>query len=733
MAVLKIRNLGSVFFAISLIFNLFAIPCVSAHEKDDTREINPEEEAHVKQEVEAITVTAQKREENMQEVPLSISVLSGVQIEDAGIRKTEDFIHHIPNLYMGSPGSHNGSSWLNMRGISGIPADTSTNPAVGFYVDGVYYSGGFSTELVDIDRIEVLRGPQGTLYGRNTEAGVIHIITKKPGDHFEGKAAVTLGNYNTQDYSVSVSGPMIQDKVYFSLAGKYLVSDGYIDNRFTGNDKSNDMDDQNIRAGLRWTPTDTWDINFTTDFLRYRDGYDPFGPLNDIHTTSTDFKGNYDDQNAMGHNLKAEYTGSLFSLTSITSLRQWDEDLANDMDMSSTDLTRWYQELDFSTFSQEVRLASPEESGAVKWLVGSYYYNEDKSVDMIYDMRQGFPAWGLPPYKMLQDNDIDTSGYAFFGQATCTLFHRLDLTGGLRYDHTAKELKFKEYYDQDLSMFGMTPQNIKTDEEDYNEWLPKLALDYKWSPDFMTYISYAKGFKGGGFNIYSSSVAGTVYEPECSSNYEVGLKSSWLENRLTLNMAAFYIDWKDQQVFQFIGSSDMIISNAAESTSKGFEIELLARPVTGLELTAGFGYTNVEFDEYKKAEYDSDMTSPTYGQKTGERDLSGYTNSYVPEYTYDLAIQYRSLKGFFGRLELQGVGEYWFDGENSKKQDGYELVNARIGYETELFEVVLWGKNLFDKEYATLGIAPQMTTSGNQWTGAGGDPMTFGITLSKRF
>ncbi|WP_320044295.1 TonB-dependent receptor [uncultured Desulfobacter sp.] len=725
----KIRNFSFICVVLILIFSP-ASPWVWAQDKDATLESDPKKENHESRELETITVTAQKREENLQEVPSSISVLSRFQIEDAGIQNTKDVIRYIPNLYMGSLGNH-GCSWFNMRGISSIEADPSANPAVGFYVDGVYYSGGFSSEFVDLERIEVLRGPQGTLYGRNTEAGVIHIITKKPDNDFEGKASVSLSNYNTQDYSLSMGGPMVQDKLYFSLAGKYLVSDGFIDNEFRGDDESDEQEDLNLRAGLRWTPSDLLDISFTTDYLRYRDGFDPYAPLDDIHTSNTDFEGVHDYQDAKGYNLKAEYTGGRFSLTSITSLRHWDKDQAMDMDLSSYDSTRWYEELDYNTFSQEIRIASTENTSALKWLVGSYYFNEDKTIDMTYDMRQGYPSWGLSPYKISQDSDIDAGGYAFFGQATYTLFGRLGITGGLRYDYTSKKLHYKEYYDRDLSAYGMTSKSITTDEEEYEEWLPKVVLDYKWSSDLMTYISYAKGFKGGGFNIYGSNIAGTEYKPEYSSNYEVGLKSSWLDNRIGINLAVFYIDWEDQQLYQSIGGATLI-TNAAESTSQGIEIELVARPVTGLELTAGIGFTDVTFDEFKKAVYDTDTASATYGQKIGETDMSGKSNALIPEYTYTLGAQYRWMSGFFSRIEFQGVGDYYLNLDNSKKQEAYALVNARVGYEGECFEVVLWVKNLFDKEYAVAGASPNSTTR-DVWYGAEGPPLTFGVTFTKRF
>ena len=174
--------------------------------------------------------------------------------------------------------------------------------------------------------------------------------------------------------------------------------------------------------------------------------------------------------------------------------------------------------------------------------------------------------------------------------------------------------------------------------------------------------------------------------------------------------------------------AEVVFKNAAESTSMGFEVEVMARPATGLELTAGFGYTDVEFDDFKDSIFDLDPTSPTYGQKIGEIDYSDKKNAFVPEYTYNLGIQYRTMNGFFGRVDLLGVGDAYFDFANTEKQGAYELVNARLGYEREYFEVYLWAKNLFDREYITATFG-----SPGNFVGRAGDPQTFGISLSARF
>ena len=585
--------------------------------------------------------------------------------------------------------------------------------------------------MLDVERIEALRGPQGTLFGRNTEAGVINIITKKPCNRWEEKASISYGNYNSQNYNAAIGGSLVQDKLFLRVSGKYFLSDGYIDNKFTGDDECDDLNDLNGRAILRWKPTDAWDINFSTEGNRYRDGCDCIAPLDDVrhdpHDVSHDFQGS-DDTDAHGNALRLEYSGKKFSLTSITSYRDWKRDTIYDLDFTSMDLYRAKLGDDIKTWNQEIRLASPNDSGPLKWLLGANYFDEEKDIDTAYDYRQGFPAYGLPPYKQFQESDLDAEGYAFFGQGTYTLFDRLDLSAGLRYEHEKKELDFREYYDQDLSMFWMFPQTKEPDDKKFDEWLPKFALAYHWMPDLMTYANVSKGYTSGSFNMYASSTAGVPYDSEYSWNYEVGLKSAWLDKRLIFNLVAFYIDWEDQQVMQQTSPAEVVFKNAAESTSMGFEVEVMARPATGLELTAGFGYTDVEFDDFKDSIFDLDPTSPTYGQKIGEIDYSDKKNAFVPEYTYNLGIQYRTMNGFFGRVDLLGVGDAYFDFANTEKQGAYELVNARLGYEREYFEVYLWAKNLFDREYITATFG-----SPGNFVGRAGDPQTFGISLSARF
>jgi iron complex outermembrane receptor protein len=706
--------LWPVVLAVTVVLNLSSMPVSRAQEEKAKEEVAQEE-----YELETITVTAQKREENIQEVPVSITALSEIQIEDAGIKDIEDLKYYTPNLHIQKMGNHV-EQYLSIRGMF-----NKISPTVGVFVDGVSYSYNlaYDPDLYDIE-------------GRNTEAGAIRIITKKPGNIWEGKASAGYGNYDSQDYSAAIRGPLIKDTLFFGISGKRYTSDGYYENDYLGTDEVEDMDDTSGRARLRWTPTDAWDIMLSVNADRYDDGFGGYAPLEEMrrhpHHVNLDYEG-YIENDLNGQSLSLDYEGDWFKFTSITAHRDVDYDMAYDLDFTQVDKWRNYGDLDHDQWSQEVRLASPKDSGHFKWLIGGYYLDEDMDTDCILDFRQGFPPW-IPPYKTTQKSEVDTKNYAFFSQATYTLWEKLGLTGGLRYDRDKKEFKGTEFDTPDVMGKGLA--TVKTDKT-FSEWLPKFAIDYRFTPDFMGYASISKGYTSGGFNTRSTAVLGLPYDQEYSWNYEAGVKSSWLDNRLILNLAAFYIDWKDKQVATCIAPQTVILKNAAESTSMGFEVEAMARPATGLELTVGFGYTNVEFDDFKDAIFDQDPTSPTYGQKIGEIDYSDKKNIFAPEYTYNLAVQYRyplsNSKTLFSRLELQGTGDFYYDFDNEIKESNYEIVNARLGYEGEYnghgFDLYLWAKNIFDKEYATSVFGSEMMG----WFGRAGDPQTFGVTLTGRF
>ena len=696
-------------FAVTVVFNLFWVPFAIAQEVKP-KQVGAQKEQAKALELETMTVTVQKREENVQDVPASISVFSDIQIEDAGIENIIDLTRFTPNVFMKQNTTEN---MVIIRGIS-IPSSSLFGSA-GFYVDDISYSIPYmrNSDLFDIERVEVLKGPQGTLYGRNSESGVINIITKQPDNVLRGKIFGEYGSYDTEHGNVdsyrtggSISGPIVRDKLYLGLAGQWEDSDGFMKNEYNNDDDAGKIDHINGRGTLRWTPTDKWDISLIADAMDTDDGMGYYrftdGPnKTDRHKIKWD-GANYWDQESAGQSLRLKYEGDALNVLSITGRNDYESKFANDADMTPAPWGSMFFEYEDAILSQELRVSSPKDSGPFEWLVGLYGFTEDT------DIKSDFDAWGIK-----RDTEIDIQGYAAFGQGTYTFFDRLHLTAGLRYDYLELEGKQEHIF--------MGVQNKYEKDLDFSEVSPKASLAFDFTDDIMSYATVSKGYLAGGYDYaFVTGQNNFTYDPEYTWNYEAGMNTAWLDNKLIGNVAAFYIDIKDKQVAEWLpggGPMDRKITNAANAHSQGLELELQARPVQGLDFFAGFGYTEAKIDDWTSLE----ATGNQYDYK--DKYLP-----YAPKYTYNAGVQYRHLSGFFGRVDLLGTGSFYCDAKNDVKVDGYELVNLRVGYEGEHFDIVFWGKNVFDKEY-----------SANEWDWAGatliqeGTPRMFGVTVTYRF
>ncbi len=714
------RNKLPVALVSMAVFCLFTLSDVMAKETEVMPQDGAETQYRHNVGLETITVTAEKREEDIQDVPVSITALSSLQIEDAGISTISDISTRIPNLTIFNWGSRS-YSFVFVRGIGA----TKNEPAIGFYVDDVNYlsSGVFDTNLFDIERIEVLRGPQGTLYGRNSLGGVINIITRKPDNEFHSRLTATAGNFNKAEVNAALRAPVVKDKLFLGLSAMFAERDGYIENDFL----NRDMDYRESFSGrgmLRWLPNDRLDFTLNLDGEKINDGVFPLTTWDEVKRrpfhVNYDFEGE-NERDIFGSSLRAVYEAPLFKLTSITAWREWQNDVSFDPDFTPLKMFTGFVNSDNNQLTQELRFSSHEGDTDLKWLFGAYYFKNNSEVGTQTFNHQS-------PGGRYAFSDLTSEGYAFFGQATYTLFNKLDLTAGLRYDHEDKDMDHASH----LKFGGMVvPGSARKliDSEDYQKWLPKFGVSYRWTPQIMSYASITKGYRAGGFNYYFIDPADVSFAPEFSWNYEVGAKSSWFDNRLILNAAMFYIDLKEQQLThmgQMGGRHITITRNAGESHSLGFEVETIIRPINGLELEAGLGYVNAQFDEYKDAGIDyKDKRTPL-----------------VPEYTYNIAAQYRhplissfelfgkkDVLDFFGRVELLGVGQSYWDYANELEQKPYELVNLRVGLETKHLDLVLWCKNLFDTEHEAFVLK----FLGRPVHAQPGDPRTIGITMTGRF
>ncbi|HAZ44678.1 MAG TPA: TonB-dependent receptor [Cyanobacteria bacterium UBA11369] len=662
-----------------------------------------------------IVVTAEKTPENVQDVPLSITVLPRQELEDAQVNSLNNVAANTPNFsfFRGS----NPFPFYSIRGLSN--SNFLSRDPVGFYIDDVPYDYGFFLDqnLIDLERVEVLRGPQSTLYGRNSQAGVVNIITRAPTNDREFQIGGSYGNHNNRSAQLSFSDDIVRDRLFFRLAGGYTARDGFTENTLL-DENVGDRSNLTGRGQLLWTPSKEWNISFNTTASYSDNGATITVPLSqsDPSKIAQDFDG-FSELSSNSQALRIAYGGSGVRVTSITSRRFSDYQQQDDADSTADDLLRVINSFNSTVWSQEFRIQSPENANQFRWLLGGYFESRGFNVEKtgLRFSAAGAAGFGLPNGgEDLTSAELDQTTYAGFGQIDYNPIEPLTLTAGLRYESSTTRMdRERNFFPEGSSSplpLGTTFNDV---EENSNEWLPRFALEYRFGSNLMAYGSVTRGFKPGGLNFQTDSADLVRYEPETSWSYEVGLKSSWFNDRLIANLAAFSTLSDNYQVLlsNFTGSVSNIVN--AEVRIYGVELEMRARPVVGLDLIAGFGYVNAQFTDY---------TNPFTGQEFKDNRLP-----YAPEFTYNLAVQYRTANGFLGRVDLNGFGTYFFEDANKLKQPPFALVNARIGYEGNNYGIYLFANNLFDTEYLTTAFEIL------QPVGTYGDRRTFGFQVRANF
>ncbi len=628
--------------------------------------------------LETMTVTAQKREESVQEVPISMTVFDEIELEDMKIESIQDVAAYTPNFALIDKGT--GVFMPAMRGISNSVSTISQPTSI--IIDGIPVSAsqGFNEALIDIERIEILKGPQGTLYGKEAEAGVINITTKKPDNETRGKLGVELGEDNKRQYTVSVSGPVVEDKLFVGVSAKHYEKDGFIKNTLLGgytNDRENDYG----RVNLRYTPTDNLEISLISSKLELDNGnmdyVVPYTP-GDI-SVSSDEQG-YDKSSITSHALKVSYDINNYLLESITTYRNVNSDSFFDY----TSFTDYFFDQENEKYSQEIRLSNS--SDVFKWVAGIY---ADKA-----EMNDSSHSVTVTK----SSNPTTTSGDSIgvFIHTDYAINDKFSFISGVRYD--------KDNQEYESSTINLDLSN--------DELSPKISLKYQHDKNSMYYTTVSKGYRAGGFNVGAPDGYPEQYEKETLWNYEIGAKNSFFGNRLIVNSSIFYMQIDDMQVkiYPFPDSNRCYRDNAAKASSKGFEIGLRGKLTDSLELFGAYGYADVTYDEYSDS----------------KGDYSGNTNTYAPVYNYNIGVQYRGEQGLFARVDLNGYGKTYWNVTNTNSRDAYNLVNAKIGYEAEGYDIYLYGKNIFDEEYYSI----------NQFNGGGvlySQPGEFGVQLIYRF
>lgn len=641
-----------------------------------------------------VTVTADKRTTDVQKTPSSITVMPRTKLEDANIDTIEKVLQRIPN--MNYTPNFGGVNLMSMRGIITSPG-TSTSPIV-MYLDGVPVDTYFNLDapLMDIERIEILRGPQSAIYGKNAMGGVINVISRKPTNEWHGTLQADYGSFNTQRYAAAISGPLIEDKLYLALSGSHYSTDGYMnhDDTWYGNQERTER----FKGMLRFTPTEDIDISFHLNYTARRDGFSSLIIGDEPTLDSAANKDDYLHSDIWNMALHMSFDFEPVTFESITTYRTENLDYALDMQYA---YQKQYDNLYFGLadldhaysgrsntrkeFTQEFRLRSPDDKkDGIKWLLGVFGGYTDMDIREVYSDTFG-TAMGYPLSMWSnQPSHEYTQDYAAFGEITIPLLDKLNVTLGLRAQQTYKKINV-DYIAESEMMGTPTVANASFHESDsWFELLPKFNISYQLTDDIMLYGGVNRSFIPGGFNNVTTTGNEMTYDAQTAWNYEIGAKTEWFDKRFLLNLALFHSAVQDLQVMKLdLGTGSYLSDNAGSARIYGVEVDAMARLLPGLDAEFSFGYLWTRLDDYTHM----------------GNDYSGNKIPYTPDYTASFALQYRHEKGFFARGEVLHYGQLYWSEENDYKRDPVTLLNARVGYEFDPFAVYVYGNNLTDAKY----------------------------------
>jgi iron complex outermembrane receptor protein len=696
--------------------------------------------------LEEVIVTARKREQSLQDVSVAVTALSAADLAASQIRNSEDLTFLVPSLNY-QKGSNPRQSSFNIRGIGTQSFSTGVEPSVSTMVDGVVMGRSLQAfmQLLDVERVEVLRGPQGTLFGKNSTAGVVHIITQNPAEEFEAELVGAVEEGEEYRAGFNISAPLT-DQLGFRLAGFYSDEDGWIENVATG-DEYNGGEEYSVRGKLRWTPTDTLDFKWTSDYAEMDcdcsqttiRSMDPFGgneaqveailaELSPVVPGDENDKVNVNyppenDWESWGHGLEVNWDIGDFTVTSITAYRESSIFANTDDDGRPTNPIGFEQSggTDQEQWTQELRLTSPAED-RFNYVLGFFYFDQEVSRQFIrqFEFAPGLPGIGISTFS------VDTENWALFGEATYSFSDDWRLVAGARY--TEDELDFVFERTREGFPVGVPDPVEKTpggtDEDDTSG---KLALEWDFSEDGMAYLSFTQGYKGPAYDVTFGTNPVTLepVDPETSESWEFGLKSTFFDNRLRFSVAIFhteYDDFQGQAFFDSDGRPDcpddnpgcdpeddpgsFQLVNAGKVESEGVELDFTALLLPNLRLFGGIAYVDATIDEYEGGPC-------TFGQQfrgecpDGVQDLSGGEMPHSPDWKGSLTAQYTIETDWSFDLQLQGAMRFQDDvlytlaQDEYTTQDGYEIFDASVSLldKSDRWDASFYVKNVFDEFY----------------------------------
>jgi iron complex outermembrane receptor protein len=707
--------------------------------------------------LEEIIVTAQKTGASaVQKTPIAVSAFSEADLKNSLTTNIKDLVAYTPGLNIGQTTA---SAQIYIRGVGTNNVYNGSDPDVTLQIDGVYMARPNEAfgDFLDVDRIEVLRGPQGTIYGRNAVGGTINIVSKTPSDVFTGTQELTVGNFATVEEQAYVSGPLIPGKLQGSLAVSYLRHDGYLKNISTGNDIYS-ANHGGLRGQLRFEASDSVTATTRFDFSKSGENGNSYSvliaPVKNAPLADS-LIGQWSKVALSNPQTEATYNGGVsedvnwaidpsLTLRSITAYRKDAYHVVVDSDATELPYQTSAQSEEEYEYTQEFNFQAHLDN--FDGVTGIYYFHESDTSDInaIVTAMPGIVA-GSPP------RNVELSAFpvtkadaeAVFAQGTYHVLPTVALTAGYRYTSEDKSLHqdYQKYFVGppviNLAPYPFVGQTTRY----FHGNTPKFGIDWNVTSDAMMYFSATRGYKSGGMNYAASTVAAESFNPETIWSYEVGTKTDWFNHHLRVNLTGFKYDYNNLQVQSLIGPGLSSITNAATASVKGIEAEFQAKPTEAWKLTSNLTLLNARYNSFIAASVPAGLApfaagSPNYNPAAGTFNASGNRLDAAPHLTAFFAAQrdFDSDNGnfYYARAEYYWQDRVYYDPTNLdvQSQAPYGLVNLFVGYNRAggSWQAQLYAKNVANKGYFITTAAVSLAPAG--LTGA---PRTFGARITKNF
>lgn len=678
------------------------------------QEVAPKAETNPK-ELPEMVISSQKIGRDLLNAPISATVADQAFLEQAAIRNVKDAAIYAPNTFVNQFSARKLSNPY-FRGVGGSPL----NPGVTTFFDGVPQFNGNSSslELLDVEQIDFIRGPQGALFGRNTVGGLINVTSSRPSlDSFGGEFETTFGNYNSYDVRGRVTTPLIQDQLGFSFAGGYSERDGYTDDTVSGSD----IDNRSAyfgKAQFLWTPSDELEVRLIIAGESSRDGDYALNNLAALRSnprqSGRSFLG-YVERDVLMPTLQITYHAESFDFTSTTGFVWWETTDFTDVDYNPFNIASRFNTEKMASFTQEFRFSNPasspvslSESATLAWQAGLFFFHSDYDQSVYNDVNP--PLSPIPAtFRSGNTANLTDWGLGLYAQGTLTLWEKLDLTLGMRWDYEDKEADLGSYT---VPAFG--PPGRRVLENSFSQVTPQASIAYHITPDVLAYASFSGGYKAGGFN----AIGDPSYDEETSWNYEIGVKGRALDGDLRFGLAAFYTDWQDLQLNQLLTPTQFFIANAGDATAMGIELDLAYQVCKNFSL---FGSASWQDSEFGSNAIDSGAS------------VANNTLPYAPDYNVTVGTQLdfpvTEQVSLYARADVQFIGTFNYTPQNSFGQDAYTIANFRLGVRGKKWFTEAFVNNAFDTEYIPIAFGGSAATA----FGESGAPATFGVRTGIKF